>query len=124
MLKLLTTADRVLIVLVSVGTIASYLAVGAFLSRGTTFEVEVNGALVYRTNPENHGIFQVEGVHGMLELEVSDKGIRVVRADCPNQVCVRTGWRNRAGDVIVCAPNKTIVRISGSRSGGVRGVTG
>ncbi len=41
-----------------------------------------------------------------------EKGrIRFKEADCPDQICVKTGWLEEPGDTAVCLPNRAIVRI-------------
>lgn len=43
-----------------------------------------------------------------------EKGrIRFEEADCPDQVCVKTGWLSKKGDMAVCLPNRTIIKIEG-----------
>ena len=44
---------------------------------------------------------------------VSDGKICIARADCPDQVCVETGTISRAGESIVCVPNKITITIDG-----------
>lgn len=46
-------------------------------------------------------------------IEVLDGRVRVREADCPNQLCVRQGWINASGEIIVCLPHKLIVAIEG-----------
>jgi hypothetical protein len=66
----------------------------------------------------------IRGARGELTVEVRDGRAAVAFADCPNHVCVRTGWRSRAGDVIVCVPNRVIVCILGKQQEGIRAITG
>jgi len=120
----LTKADRILFGILALAALLSYFTVGEFLEQGSGIEIEVDQRLVYRTDLGHDQTFGVAGVKGEMEFEVSEKGIRVVKSDCPNQVCVRMGWRNRAGDVIVCVPNRMIARITGRKESGVSGVTG
>lgn len=43
-----------------------------------------------------------------------EKGrIRFEEANCPDHVCVRTGWLSKPGDIAVCLPNHTIIKIEG-----------
>lgn len=43
-----------------------------------------------------------------------EKGrIRFEEAECPDQVCVKTGWLEKRGDVAVCLPNRTMIKIEG-----------
>lgn len=41
-----------------------------------------------------------------------EKGrIRYEETDCPNRICVNTGWLTKYGDFAVCLPNQTVVDI-------------
>ena len=40
--------------------------------------------------------------------------IRFDNSDCPDKICVNTGWLNRAGQSAACLPNKTLIVIEGS----------
>jgi hypothetical protein len=46
-------------------------------------------------------------------IEVSGGRIRVAEADCPDKTCVHTGAKGRAGDLIVCLPNRLQIKIKG-----------
>ena len=37
--------------------------------------------------------------------------VRVVKADCPDQLCVKQGWIEKAGDQLLCIPNQLLVEI-------------
>lgn len=39
--------------------------------------------------------------------------IRFRDANCPDLICVKTGWLTKKGDMAVCLPNRTIVIIEG-----------
>lgn len=47
-----------------------------------------------------------------MEIEVSDGKVRVVKSDCPRQICVNMGWIAYAGDTIVCVPNRILIEIT------------
>lgn len=41
-----------------------------------------------------------------------EKGrIRFQEADCPDKICVKTGWLEKPGDTAVCLPNRAVVTI-------------
>lgn len=46
-------------------------------------------------------------------LKVEKGRIRFLEADCPDKVCVKTGWLSRKGDTAVCLPNRTIIKMEG-----------
>lgn len=39
--------------------------------------------------------------------------IRFSESDCPNKICVKTGWLNKPGDRAVCTHSKVIITIVG-----------
>lgn len=53
------------------------------------------------------------------DLIIAEPGrIRFQEANCPDQVCVQTGWLTRPGQIAVCLPNKLSIRIEGNSSSG------
>lgn len=47
-----------------------------------------------------------------ITLEIKDKNARVTTSNCPDKVCVNSGWASECGDVIICMPNVFGVLIS------------
>jgi hypothetical protein len=124
MFRSLTLGDRLLLALTIVAAGSSFSLVNQFSPEGDTVVVEVDGIPVFRTTLREDSEFSVSGMRGDLILRVEGGGVRVVRAECPNRICVRTGSRTRTGDLIVCVPNKVVVRIGAGRPRRVGGVTG
>ncbi|WP_058486812.1 NusG domain II-containing protein [Defluviitalea phaphyphila] len=61
--------------------------------------------------PKEWTIENEEGHHNTIRVE---KGrIRFIEADCPDLVCVNSGWLSKPGDIAVCIPNKILIRIEG-----------
>lgn len=48
---------------------------------------------------------------------VEDGRVCVSYADCPDRVCVRTGWVRYDGEMIVCLPHRLIVTVIGGAAG-------
>ncbi len=59
-----------------------------------------------------------------LRLRLSPDGAEVLEADCPNQVCVRTGAIHRSGQSVVCLPARISVMLAGNTENGVDAVLG
>lgn len=52
------------------------------------------------------------------EVILVEKGrLRFESADCPDKVCVNTGWLEKPGDMAVCIPNRTLIKIERLKSG-------
>lgn len=50
-------------------------------------------------------------------VEIKDGQVRVKEADCRNQICVKTGWLSKSGQISFCAPNNLKVVIKGASTG-------
>ena len=48
-----------------------------------------------------------------LTITVADGGVSVTESGCPDGVCEKTGVIRRAGEIIVCVPADTVIRIPG-----------
>ena len=47
---------------------------------------------------------------------IAEKGqIKFLESDCPNQICVYTGWIYRANQIAACLPNRILVKIVGAK---------
>ena len=46
---------------------------------------------------------------------IKDSTVQMSEADCHNQLCVKQGTITKAGQAIVCLPNRVVIRILGER---------
>lgn len=120
----LTIADIVFIALLSLATGLSFLWVLNSGEEGTTVVITVGGTTVYKGSLGDATLVPIDTPHGHLDVSIAPEGASVLRSSCPNQVCVHTGRRSRAGDVIICVPNNVLIRILGRGPAGVEAVTG
>jgi hypothetical protein len=111
-LRVLTTADKILILCLAFTT----LAVLVWQIRGE------GGARVWvRTAGHEQGYslsveqaFRVAGPLGESLIEIAGGRVRIAASPCRHQVCVRRGWISRRGDVSVCLPNELALIIEGA----------
>ncbi|MDP4109339.1 MAG: NusG domain II-containing protein, partial [Bacillota bacterium] len=62
---------------------------------------------------------------GYTNVVLAENGkIRVLSADCPDKVCVRTGFISRPGQSIVCLPSRLVIRLEGESKSGLDAVVG
>lgn len=64
---------------------------------------------------------QIDGDYTTVIL-AEDGRIRFEEANCPDLVCVKSGWLTENGDMAVCLPNRVSVKIEGTNDT-VDGVT-
>lgn len=73
-------------------------------------KISQNGAAIMEINlseAENQFI-ETEFEGRKNTIEIKDGKIRVSHADCPDKICVNTGWLS-AGIPIVCLPNRLVI---------------
>ena len=49
--------------------------------------------------------------------EVKDGAVAFIQSDCPDQVCVNTGWLSRPGHFAACLPNNILMFVIGEIDG-------
>ena len=66
--------------------------------------------LTFNINEDNY--YEVKGKQGLFHIEVKDGKCRAIDVDCPNQICVHTGWISIDNPIpIICLPNGIMVQI-------------
>ena len=120
----MTVADKILIGISACLVAASYLFANATNAKGGAAIVQADGKTVYKVSLAESHTFVVHGMLGPVTVETRDGKAAITHANCPNHICVRMGWRSKAGEIIVCVPNKVVVRIVGDEQSGVRATTG
>lgn len=107
-------AGLLALVLISFGV--SHLVQRQMTEGDLRLEIYTNGQLYQKIGlseaiTEEIKIMNTDGHYNVVEI---DKGrARIKEADCPNQVCVRTGWISQPGQIAVCVPNKFNIAVKG-----------
>jgi hypothetical protein len=91
---------------------------------GSEIVVQVNGKIVARMNLSQNQQMEITGARGAMLIQVAQGRVRVVSSNCPEKICVKTGAIHRAGDTIVCVPNRVVIRITGSGQANLNLITG
>ncbi len=82
--------------------------------------VEIEGQVVQKFDlAQDLEPLKIETRHGFNTIEIKDEKVRVVEADCPDLICVYTGWRGHVGQLIVCMPHYFVVKIVDDEAGPV-----
>ena len=84
---------------------------------GGTVIVEQNGQETARYALSEDRTVRIEGEGGYNLLVIEGGEVYLSEADCPTQLCMKTGKIRYAGQSIVCLPHKLAVRITGGASG-------
>jgi hypothetical protein len=55
--------------------------------------------------------FIVKGYNGDILIEVENSKVRVKKETSPLHICSKQGWVSNANDILVCLPNKVVIKI-------------
>lgn len=77
--------------------------------------IKQNGEVIYTLDlsKEKDRTFEIEYEGSKNTCEIKNHEIRIIDADCPDKVCIKTGWLKN-GVPIVCLPNKLVIEFSDS----------
>lgn len=112
-LVMATPVDRFLILFFAAMTLGSVFAPLGSTGKGAHFVVERDGLIVEHGTLFEPSLRPVQGRLSDMLIESGTPGVRVKESNCPHQLCVRQGWAERSGTMIVCVPNKVIVYVVG-----------
>lgn len=107
--------DRRIIITVLIAALLIWmgLSVVSRFDAGESVTVNVNGVDVDRLPLRGSQVVTktVRGAIGNSTFEISGGRVRMVSSDCPDKVCEKMGWIERPGQVIVCLPNRVILKV-------------
>lgn len=82
--------------------------------RATSAVVFKDGLLVAELNLSKNNVFTLPSKE--MDIEVNEGKVRVARSNCRKQICVRTGWIQVPGEVIVCVPNRILIEVQSTKA--------
>lgn len=89
-----------------------------FLSNGDDknkfANVYYENELVLQIDLNLDNIYQVQAENGMVVIEVKNKKIRVKEENSKYHICKNQGFINSSNQMLVCMPNKLIIKIEGN----------
>ncbi|WFD12325.1 NusG domain II-containing protein [Tepidibacter hydrothermalis] len=68
------------------------------------------------TDDDYKKTIKIETEEGYNYIHIHDGGVEITEADCYDEVCVKTGFIDRKGQIIACLPHKMYVKILGEDS--------
>lgn len=109
----------IIIAVLAAAAVCAIVLIRFFGAPGTTAEITKNGEILYSidldrvTEEYNIEIGDVDGDRNVVT--VRPGMICVSSADCPDKICVNTGWASKDHPYpIVCMPHGLVIRIVGA----------
>ena len=73
-------------------------------------EICLDGKVVQTVSLTEDRTFSPEGIPEVT-LEVKGGKIRFLTSDCPDQICISSGFISRPGEYAICLPHRLMIRI-------------
>ena len=110
--------DLIVVIILAVAVISWFGINKIYEAKSDRRVVIETGGTLYETVPLKAGMEQKK-IHIELEndrhidIVIDENGAYVEDVVCPDKICQKTGVINKAGESIVCLPNKVVVYIEG-----------
>ncbi len=114
-LKIITPGDKILIILIVALAAFSFIAINNLKQPGEIVIIEVAGLVVQQLNMDKPQEITVTGSIGNTTVKIDQKSVQVIHSDCPEKICIKTGKIRHIGEIIVCVPNRVVIRINGKQ---------
>lgn len=104
----------IIYVVLGVAVLGSLLFVLRPAKGGVTAKIQVGDTIVRELSLDTakDGEFSIEDETGLpITFEVRDHAIRFKSSDCPDKVCIKSGFMRRDMDIASCLPNRTILTV-------------
>ncbi len=110
--RIITKTDIIMLVLLVVAGLIGFISVKAFMKKGGTVRVSVDGVTVKTVSLDDDGEYRIEGYDGGYNLLVVKNGKAGIKeADCPDKLCVKQGKVSKEGESVICLPHRVVVEI-------------
>jgi hypothetical protein len=120
---MLTLPDKILIGGLVIVAFLSFPAIRHFHPEGKRVVIELDGDVVGDFSLEEDRLVPVEGKLGTTWVKMGEGGVRIVDSPCPYKLCIKSGSIHRAGETLICLPNRVVARIAGDEEEAVDAVS-
>lgn len=110
--------DIILVLSMVIIAAAAFLIINFAVKKDGSYAVIKVDGNVIKTLDLNSGetTIEVNGYQGGVnKVVINDGKVSMTEADCPDELCVKTGKISRLGETIVCLPHRVVVEIKGSQ---------
>lgn len=115
--KLINKKDMLIILIILVIAILSYILYSIVnkTNNKTQAQILIDGKAEYTIQLDENKTFSIPEKPNIV-FEIKDNKIRFLSSDCPDKVCVNSGFIGKNGQMAACLPNKTSIRIISDKS--------
>lgn len=110
--------DIILVLSMVIIAAAAFLIINYIVKKDGSYAViKVDGNVIKTLDlNSDETTIEVNGYQGGVnKVVINDGKVSMTEADCPDELCVKTGKISRVGETIVCLPHRVVVEIKGSQ---------
>ncbi len=127
-MRYFTKYDQVIAFIIIAASVLSYMAFSffAFSEAPEKVEIYLDGKLYgeYRLEEiTTERIVKISSKYGKNVLKITSDGAQVTEASCPDKKDVKDGKITKAGQVIICVPNRVLVKLVAGKTDNIDKVT-
>lgn len=111
--QILTPGDKILIAALLLSSLFLSFLLFFNTQAGKIAIISVNGKEIKRLNLSEEQQLEFTGAQGRFVVQVQEHAIKMLESTCPGALCCQMGSINKPNQVIVCVPNRVIIRIEG-----------
>ncbi|MCR5639109.1 MAG: NusG domain II-containing protein [Lachnospiraceae bacterium] len=86
---------------------------------GKLLKVSVNGSEICTLSLDEDTEYEIQGFISKNILIIENGKARMKEAGCPDKLCVKQGEISKAGESIICLPNRIILSVEGGEESGI-----
>ena len=101
--------DFAIIICILLAALSFYMLMGKNSNRPAAV-ISINGTVAATYPLEEDCIFEIEELPGVV-FEIKNHSAAFVHSNCPDKVCVNTGFLTSSDQKAVCLPNKAVLTI-------------
>ncbi|NMB15334.1 MAG: NusG domain II-containing protein [Gallicola sp.] len=115
----MTKGDKITAVIIILISLTLFIGINATqINSGKNYaSIQIDGKEVEKITlgQSSKKQYTYETEYGLNIIEVDNEKIHMHEADCDDQICVRQGYIENSGEMIVCLPNRFIVEIKNDK---------
>ncbi len=110
--KLWIRSDVIVIIVLLIVAVSSYFVyMRLSTSQKVKCEILLDGEVAKTVLLDKNDIFSLEQLPNVV-FEVKDGSVAFIKSDCPDKVCIKSGYLHIAGQAAACLPNHVAIHIS------------
>lgn len=107
--------DRYLVISLIVIACAMWIGVKLTQKEGDMVLITVDGKPYQKVSLQEEQTISIQTDRGNNRIQIKDGQVKMIEADCQDQICVKHAAIHKTGETIVCLPHKVVVEMIGEQ---------